>query len=206
MLQSTNKTQNGGYINPPRIKRQFRDPYGDWTHKQERRNFGEPVHEDEDEMGVFSLEEYTVMSGKMGVAMWTFFLGCVGALSFGVYATYPDRPSAPRTFEGGLEAELGGPGAPRVRLLNPLALTFANIPRLSRKVTKSLAWNCATPKEIRGAMILLCTALESTSRGHVLRCVYMHIRFCSVYPGTCYVSTYIVLGRQCPSIVLEESC
>ncbi|KAK5095176.1 hypothetical protein LTR70_003666 [Exophiala xenobiotica] len=113
LSEAEDPEMNGGYINPPRIKRQFRDPYGDWTYKQERRNFGEPLHEDEDEMGVFSLEEYTVMSGRMGVAMWTFFLGCVGALSFGVYATYPDRPSAPRTFEGGLEAELGGPGAPR---------------------------------------------------------------------------------------------
>lgn len=72
------------------------------------------MHEDEDIMGIFSLEEYNVMTGKMGMAMWAFFLGCVGALSFGVYATYPDRPSAPRTFEGGLEEELGGPGALRV--------------------------------------------------------------------------------------------
>ena len=67
-------------------------------------------------MGIFSLEEYTVMTGKMGMAMWAFFLGCVGTLSFSVYATYPDRPSAPRTFEGGLEEELGGSGAPRVGL------------------------------------------------------------------------------------------
>ncbi|KAK5938746.1 hypothetical protein PMZ80_008938 [Knufia obscura] len=113
LSEAEDPNMNGGYINPPRINRQHRDPYGDWTDKQERRNFGEPVHEDEDIMGIFSLEEYNVMTGKMGMAMWAFFLGCVGALSFGVYATYPDRPSAPRTFEGGLEEELGGPGALR---------------------------------------------------------------------------------------------
>ena len=28
-----------------------------------------------------------------------------------VSAYYPDKPSAPRTFPGGLEAELGGPRA-----------------------------------------------------------------------------------------------
>jgi hypothetical protein len=28
--------------------------------------------------------------------------------------TYPDKPSAPREFEGGLENELGGPNAVRV--------------------------------------------------------------------------------------------
>lgn len=106
-------SMNGGYINPPAIKRQFRDPYGDWTDKQERRNFGEPVHEDEDILGIFSLEEYTVMSGRQGTIMWAFFLSCVGALSFAVYATYPDKPSAPKTYEGGLEAELGGSGALR---------------------------------------------------------------------------------------------
>jgi len=35
--------QNGGYVNPVPEKRQFRDPYGDWWDKQERRNYGEPV-------------------------------------------------------------------------------------------------------------------------------------------------------------------
>jgi NADH dehydrogenase (ubiquinone) 1 beta subcomplex subunit 8 len=37
-------------------------------------------------------------------------LGLCGAVSL----VYPDRISMPRTFEGGLEAELGGPGAVRV--------------------------------------------------------------------------------------------
>lgn len=54
------------------------------------------------------------MTGKMGLAMWTFFLTCLGGLSYAVYSTYPDRPSAPKEYEDGLEAELGGPGALRV--------------------------------------------------------------------------------------------
>lgn len=41
---------NGNYPDPSLnsalpVKRQFRDPYGDWWDKQERRNYGEPVHE-----------------------------------------------------------------------------------------------------------------------------------------------------------------
>lgn len=41
---------NGNYPDPSTtsalpLKRQFRDPYGDWWDKQERRNYGEPVHE-----------------------------------------------------------------------------------------------------------------------------------------------------------------
>ena len=106
--------QNGGYINPPPLKRQFRDPYGDWWDKQERRNFGEAVHEDNDILGMFSPEEYTHVSS--GTAL--FQLGCFVAAVFGlcgvVYIFYPDTPAAPREFEGGLERELGGPEAVRV--------------------------------------------------------------------------------------------
>lgn len=114
--------QNGNYPNPPAVKRAFRDPNGDWWDKQERRNFGEPVHEDNDILGVFSPEQYThVTSNKAFLSIGTFvaaFLGLCGLVSL----TYPDKPSAPRTFSNGLEKELGGPGAVRVSLgfLSPL--------------------------------------------------------------------------------------
>jgi len=102
---------NGGYINPPAEKRQFRDPYGDWWDKQERRNYGEPVHEDNDILGMFSPDEYTHYTpGKGFFLMGCFiatFLGLCGVVSM----TYPDRPSVSRTFPGGLETELGGPNA-----------------------------------------------------------------------------------------------
>jgi NADH dehydrogenase (ubiquinone) 1 beta subcomplex subunit 8 len=101
-------------VNPPAIKRQHRDPYGDWWDKQERRNYGEPVHEDNDILGVFSPEDYTHFSpGWAGVLMGC-FAGAVGVLIGAVYLTYPDRPSAPRTYPGGLEQELGGAKALRV--------------------------------------------------------------------------------------------
>ncbi|KAJ9194256.1 hypothetical protein DTO164E3_5655 [Paecilomyces variotii] len=107
--------QNGNYPNPPRLKRAFRDPYGDWFDKQERRNFGEPLHEDNDILNVFSPEQYThVTSGKAILSIGTFvaaFLGFCGLVSF----YYPDKPSVPRTFPDGLEKELGGPGAVRAR-------------------------------------------------------------------------------------------
>ncbi|MCJ1236746.1 hypothetical protein MMC14_004728 [Varicellaria rhodocarpa] len=102
---------NGGYENPPPEKRQFRDPYADWWDKQERRNFGEPVHEDNDILGMFSPEEYTHF--KPGKAF--FLLGCFVTTVFSlcgvVYLYYPDKPSSPRTFPGGLDRELGGEGA-----------------------------------------------------------------------------------------------
>jgi NADH dehydrogenase (ubiquinone) 1 beta subcomplex subunit 8 len=101
-------------MNPPPVKRQFRDPHADWWDKQERRNYGEPVHEDNDILGMFSLHEYTWVSpGKGAMQFGCFvlaFLGVCGVISM----TYPDRPSAPKEYEGGLERELGGPGVVRV--------------------------------------------------------------------------------------------
>lgn len=109
--------QNGGYPNPPPQKRQFRDPYGGWWDRQDKRNFGEPVHEDNDILGTFSTESYTHFKAPKAF----FLLGCsivtVFAFSGVVSFFYPDKPSAPRTFEDGLETELGGANAVRVSSL-----------------------------------------------------------------------------------------
>jgi NADH dehydrogenase (ubiquinone) 1 beta subcomplex subunit 8 len=78
------------------------------------RNYGEPVHEDNDILGTFSPHEYTWVKPGKGALQ----LGCFVAIVLGfcgvVSVLYPDKPSAPREFEGGLEKELGGPGALRV--------------------------------------------------------------------------------------------
>ncbi|KAK4194917.1 putative NADH:ubiquinone oxidoreductase 20.1kD subunit [Triangularia verruculosa] len=107
---------NGGYINPPRVKRQFRDPHADWWDKQERRNFGEPVHEDNDILGIFSTYEYTWISPGKGLAQIGAFVVVFLGVLFGVKQVYPDRISYPREFEGGLVRELGGEGAIRARM------------------------------------------------------------------------------------------
>ncbi|KAI4216511.1 MAG: hypothetical protein LQ351_001000 [Letrouitia transgressa] len=106
---------NGGYINPPPEKRQHRDPYGDWWDKQERRNFGEPVHEDNDILGMFSPYDYTHVSARKAL----FQLGCFAATVLGlcgiVSVYYQDTPAVPRNFPGGLDKELGGSGTLLVR-------------------------------------------------------------------------------------------
>ena len=103
--------QNGGYVNPPAIKRAFRDPYGDWWDKQERRNFGEPVHEDNDTLGIFSTEPYTHFKPGHGAVLLGTFIASVFVLMGLVRQYYPDTPAVPRTFPGGLDRELGGAGA-----------------------------------------------------------------------------------------------
>lgn len=98
-------------MNGPASKRALRDPYEDWWDKQERRNYGEPVHEDNDIYGMFTTEPYTWTTPGHGIKLQgAFVVALVGLLSV-VYATYPGKPSVPRTFPGGLEKELGGPGA-----------------------------------------------------------------------------------------------
>ncbi|KAI9709784.1 MAG: hypothetical protein M1820_003187 [Bogoriella megaspora] len=108
--------QLGDYVNPPAIKRQHRDPYADWWDKQERRNFNEPVHEDNDILGIFSTEDYTHFTPAWGGVLWIGVVTTVLGLMGVVYQYYPDKPSAPRTFPGGLEKELGGPNAISERL------------------------------------------------------------------------------------------
>ncbi|KAG8533710.1 uncharacterized protein KY384_001451 [Bacidia gigantensis] len=102
---------NGGYQNPPPIIRQHRDPYADWWDKQERRNFGEPVHEDNDILGMFSPEDYNFYTapqtfGLLGCFVATFVGACMVVKRF-----YPDKVAVDRGYEGGLDRELGGPGA-----------------------------------------------------------------------------------------------
>jgi NADH dehydrogenase (ubiquinone) 1 beta subcomplex subunit 8 len=116
MTAAEDPEMNGGYINPPRIKRQHRDPYANWWDPQERRNFGEPVHEDNDVLGMFSPWEYTWTTTGPGLIMIGTFIAAFLGVTGVVYMTYPDRVAYPRSFEGGLERELGGPGAVRARM------------------------------------------------------------------------------------------
>ena len=68
------------------------------------------MHEDNDIMGMFSLEEYTHFKPGKAFFLMGCFITTVLGLCAVVYQFYPDRPSAPRTFPGGLDRELGGRG------------------------------------------------------------------------------------------------
>ncbi|KAF4548384.1 Hypothetical protein D9617_28g064900 [Elsinoe fawcettii] len=102
---------NGLYPDLPRVKRSLRDPYDNWWDPQERRNYGEPIHEDNDILGVFSTEPYTHFTANWGWVLMGTFVGTVLTLCGVVSVYYPDKKSIPRTFPGGLEKELGGAGA-----------------------------------------------------------------------------------------------
>lgn len=99
------------------MKRQFRDPHGGWWDAQEKRNFGEPVHEDNEILGVFSPEQYNHVSAGKGFAHLGIFVATFLSLVGVVSLYYPDKPSVPKTYEDGLEKELGGPNAVPVSIL-----------------------------------------------------------------------------------------
>lgn len=91
--------QNGNYPDPSLtsalpIKRQFRDPHGDWWDPVERRNYGEPVHEDNDVLGIFTTEAYTHFTPGWGGVLVGCFVASVGVLMAVVSRTYPDKVSA----------------------------------------------------------------------------------------------------------------
>ncbi|TPX16126.1 uncharacterized protein E0L32_004121 [Thyridium curvatum] len=115
LTEAEDPNQNGGFVQPPPIKRQFRDPHADWWDKQERRNYGEPVHEDHDILGMFTPHEYTWVAPGKGLVQVAVFVAAFCGLLFVIKQTYPDKPVYPREFEGGLERELGGSGVPRAR-------------------------------------------------------------------------------------------
>jgi hypothetical protein len=76
------------------------------------------------------------MSPARAGIMWLGFLGCIGALSYAVYATMPDYPVFPKEYEGGLDRELGGMGAVRVSPARTLMIIGLTSRRHSRRVTR----------------------------------------------------------------------
>ena len=80
---------------------------------------------------MFSPEEYTHFKPGKGI----FLIGCWVASVLGLCGVvslyYPDKPSAPRTFPGGLDKELGGAGAVWVSSLlsitDTATMLYANI-------------------------------------------------------------------------------
>lgn len=118
--------QNGGYINPPAELRSKRDPYGDYWDKQERRNFGEPCHEDHDILGVLSLHDYDHFTPGWGAALLGTFCVSVALLCGVTSFYYPDKKSVPKTYPDGLEAELGGKRAVSVGIANNSQRSIAN--------------------------------------------------------------------------------
>lgn len=75
---------------------------------------------------MFSPHEYTWISPGKGLAQIAAFIATTVGLCWVIGRLYPDKPSFPREFEGGLERELGGSGAVRVGP-SPVYLFFLSV-------------------------------------------------------------------------------
>lgn len=69
------------------------------------------MHEDDDILGMFMIEDYTHFSARKSFFLMGCFIATVLGLGGVVKMTYPDKPSVRREWPDGLEKELGGRGA-----------------------------------------------------------------------------------------------
>ncbi|OWZ37050.1 NADH dehydrogenase (ubiquinone) 1 beta subcomplex 8 [Cryptococcus neoformans C23] len=99
--------QLNGYPQLPNESLQNRYPFG-WWDIQERKNFGEVVHESEDVLGMWGPDVHKTSWQSALLQLCTAF-GLVGAVSYVLIKTRPERPAIARDYPyGGLEKELGG--------------------------------------------------------------------------------------------------
>jgi len=79
-----------------------------WWDIQDRRNFGEPLHEQDDVLGMWGPDP-TPVSGLNALGQISVMLSVLGAFCYVVSRLAPERPCTPRSYPfGGLEKELGG--------------------------------------------------------------------------------------------------
>ncbi|KAK9472163.1 putative NIAM subunit of mitochondrial NADH:ubiquinone oxidoreductase [Dipodascopsis tothii] len=98
----------GDYPKYPYEFAQKRDPTAKYDEQQLRRNFNEPLHEDDDMLNMWSPDVHDYVPNSTAFRYLASFFLSIGA--FGVFASYftPDAPAAPRVFPEGLYKELGG--------------------------------------------------------------------------------------------------
>jgi len=99
--------QLGGYPQLPWLSNQLRPARG-WWDQQGRRNFGEPLHEEDEALNMWSPDPPVI---PPEVALRQFIIAWLGIIGFGyiIYLNVPERPAIARQYPyNGLVKELGG--------------------------------------------------------------------------------------------------
>ncbi|KAK9454417.1 hypothetical protein V1511DRAFT_501943 [Dipodascopsis uninucleata] len=98
----------GDYPDYPYVSNQKRDPSVKYDYQQLRRNFGDPLHENDDNLNMWSPDIHDYVSDRTAAQYIVFFFLTVagGAYLASFYALEPI--AAPRIYPNGLFKELGG--------------------------------------------------------------------------------------------------
>ncbi|PWN41563.1 hypothetical protein IE81DRAFT_324421 [Ceraceosorus guamensis] len=99
--------QLGDYPDFEPVSRQWRRWNPKWWDQQEKRNFGETLHESDDTLSVWAPDVHKI-SGPSALFQFSIAAACMGAFAGLVYLTYPEKPAIPRVYpDGGLVKALG---------------------------------------------------------------------------------------------------
>ncbi|CAG8681170.1 23060_t:CDS:2 [Cetraspora pellucida] len=99
--------QIGDYPNLPVEFKLDRPPLG-WDDLQNRRNFGEPIHEEEEILNVWSFDRYDINLGDAAMQLLTFF-ALLGVYMFAIKQTDYEPPAIKKQYPyDGLRVEMGG--------------------------------------------------------------------------------------------------
>ncbi|CBQ68575.1 conserved hypothetical protein [Sporisorium reilianum SRZ2] len=100
--------QLGDYPDLPFVSQQQRKYSPKWWDPQEKRNFGETPHEQDDVLSVWAPDVHAVPAAS-ALRQFLVAIGVVVLFGSTVYAATPEKPALPRTYpREGLATELGG--------------------------------------------------------------------------------------------------
>ncbi|KAK7202855.1 hypothetical protein BZA70DRAFT_285192 [Myxozyma melibiosi] len=98
----------GDYPEYPYVYAQHRDPYAKYDFQQLRRNYNDPLHEDDDMLNMWSPDVHDYVS-TAGAVRWALgFFTVFGLFSYAVSFSVPEKIATGRVYDNGLFKELGG--------------------------------------------------------------------------------------------------
>ncbi|KAJ1663939.1 hypothetical protein EV178_004561 [Coemansia sp. RSA 1646] len=100
--------QIGDYPNLPQRFAEDRSPYGKYWDRQMRRNFGEPIQEQDEVLNMWAPTRYRSPGWKQVCKMWAGTVAIVGTVYYFIAKTRPEAPYLRAYYPNGLKDELGG--------------------------------------------------------------------------------------------------
>ncbi|KAJ1732974.1 hypothetical protein LPJ72_003118 [Coemansia sp. Benny D160-2] len=100
--------QIGDYPNLPQKFAEDRSPYGKYWDRQMRRNFGEPIHEQDEILNMWAPTRYSSPGWKQVGKMWACTIALVGTVYYIIAKTRSETPYLRAYYPNGLKDELGG--------------------------------------------------------------------------------------------------